>query len=86
MKVTIYFMQKTKIDYINTIKSWTSWNKEYPNLKEFWKAMLNALDNYKRRKKMSNASYRVGNQGQYVMYYKNKKWKIKKYKKRGKKR
>ena len=55
--------------------------------------MLNALDNYERKKKMSNISllkdsknsYRVGNQGQYVMYYKNKKWKIKKYKKRGKK-
>ena len=30
-------------------------------------------------------SYRVGNQGEYVMYLKNKKWKIKKYKKRGKK-
>ncbi len=55
--------------------------------------MLNALEKCERKKKMSNVSllkdskksYRVGNQGEYVMYYKNKKWKIKKYKKRGKK-
>ena len=36
--------------------------------------------------KDSKNSYRVGNQGQYVMFYKNKKWKIKKYKKKGKKK
>jgi len=34
--------------------------------------------------KDSKNSYRVGINGEYVMYFKNKKWKIKKYKKKGK--